>query len=131
MGRYISIEKIIEETKEGYYSALHRSSANWHNGKHNLMPWWECFCFVILQAYKQFESRVSVLEHSKGIKSATVLSAIKQFFGEFSIQDVQAACPTVGRDLIRKILRQEKEEERLICLGREGNKSFVAIRLLN
>lgn len=118
VGRYISLEKIIEDTKEGYYESLKRSSTNWLEGKHTLIPWWEYFCFTVLEAYKQFENRLGVIENSKGVKSAAVLSCIQQFYGEFSIQEIQEACPTVGIDLIRKILRHEKEEKRLECLGR-------------
>lgn len=118
VGRYISIEKIIEDTKDGYYESLKRSSINWNEGKHNLIPWWEYFCFILLEAYKQFERRLGVIESSKGVKSAAVLSCIQQFYGEFSIQEIQESCPTVGIDMIRKILRHEKEEKRLECLGR-------------
>lgn len=118
VGRYISLEKIIEDTKEGYYDNLKRSSEHWHEGKHSLIPWWEYFCFTLLEAYKQFENRLGVIESSKGVKSNAVLSCIQQFYGEFSVQEIQAACPTVGLDMIRKILRHEREEKRLECLGR-------------
>ena len=118
VGRYISIEKIIEDTKDGYYEALQHSSLNWHEGKHSLIAWWEYFCFTLLEAYKQFEHRLGVIESSKGVKSAAVLSCIQQFYGEFSIQEIQESCPTVGIDMIRKILRHEREEKRLECLGR-------------
>lgn len=118
VGRYISLEKIIEDTKEGYYESLSRSSNGWSEGKHNLIPWWEYFCFTILEAYRQFEHRLGVIESSKGVKSAAVLSCIQQFYGEFSIQEIQETCPTVGIDMIRKILRHEREEGRLECLGR-------------
>lgn len=118
VGRYISLEKIIEDTKEGYYESLKRSSMSWHEGKHNLIPWWEYFCFILLEGYKQFEKRLGVIESSKGVKSAAVLSCIQQFYGEFSIKEIQEACPTVGIDMIRKILSQEKKEGRLECLGR-------------
>lgn len=118
VGRYISIEKIIEDTKEGYYDSLQRSSIGWHEGKQNLLPWWEYFCFVILEAYKQFETRLGMVENGKGVKTSTVLSAIQQFYGEFSIQELQEVCPTVGIDLMRKILRNEKAEGHIECLGR-------------
>ena len=37
VGKYISIEKIIEETKETYYDSLKNSSINWHNNKNDYM----------------------------------------------------------------------------------------------
>ena len=37
VGRYISLERLIEEHKERYYEALELSSQAWHEGKHD--PW--------------------------------------------------------------------------------------------
>jgi len=39
IGRYVSLEKVIEETKEQYYETLEQSSVGWHEGEHNLLPW--------------------------------------------------------------------------------------------
>ncbi|MBU2591825.1 MAG: Fic family protein, partial [Nitrospinae bacterium] len=36
-GRYISLERIIEQSKERYYETLQQSSHGWHKGRHN--PW--------------------------------------------------------------------------------------------
>src|SRR5439155_10371047 len=43
VGRYISLERIVEETKESYYDTLRRSSVGWHEGNHTLAPWWDYF----------------------------------------------------------------------------------------
>ena len=36
----------------------------------------------------------------------------------FNLDFLQKRCPAVGIDLIRRILRQEREASRLECLGR-------------
>ncbi|MEG3936169.1 MULTISPECIES: Fic family protein [unclassified Microcoleus] len=38
VGQFISLEQIVERTKESYYDALYQSSQNWHEGKHSLLP---------------------------------------------------------------------------------------------
>ena len=43
VGRYISLERIVEESKETYYEVLLKSSNDWHEPKHDLRPWWEYF----------------------------------------------------------------------------------------
>ncbi|MBN1914826.1 MAG: Fic family protein [Parachlamydiales bacterium] len=48
VGQYISIEKIIEQTKDEYYSALQKSSHKWHEGKHDLQSWLEYFLTDLL-----------------------------------------------------------------------------------
>ncbi len=119
VGRFISLERIVERTKESYYDTLYQSSQGWHQGQHNLLPWWEYFLgVVVLSAYREFEQRVGLVTSVKGAKTAMILDAISNLPVEFSIRDLQERCPTVGIDLIRRILRQERTDGRLECLGR-------------
>ncbi len=119
VGRFISLERIVERTKESYYDTLYQSSQNWHQGHHSLLPWWEYFFGVlVLSAYREFEQRVGLVTNAKGAKTAMVLDAISNMPFDFSIKDLQSQCPTVGIDLIRRILRLERTEGRLECLGR-------------
>lgn len=118
VGRYISLEKIIEESKESYYDSLQKSSQGWHEGEHSLQPWWEYFLSTLKHAYSLFEKRAGLITETKGSKTALVLDTLAQFRGEFSIQELQELCPTVGIDLIRRILREEKQAGNLECLGR-------------
>lgn len=79
VGRYISLEKIVEDTKETYYEALYKSSQGWHEEKHNLTPWSEYFLGVmLLTAYREFENRIGLLLTSKGAKGAMVVAAIQR-----------------------------------------------------
>ena len=41
VGRYVSLERIIEESREAYYHAFERSSRAWHEGAHSVRPWLE------------------------------------------------------------------------------------------
>jgi Fic family protein len=56
-GRYISLERIIEQTKESYYETLQLSSVGWHDGTHDIMPWFHYFLATIHAAYREFEER--------------------------------------------------------------------------
>ncbi len=118
VGRYISLERLIEENKERYYETLELSSQGWHEGKHDPWHYVNYLLFILKTAYREFESRVGDISSEKGAKTATVLEAIRSVHGDFSIKDIQKRCPSVGIDLIRRILRQEREANRLECLGR-------------
>jgi Fic family protein len=62
VGRYVSLERVVEDTKPGYYDTLYRSSQRWHQGKHDLTPWLEYFLGVMLVgAYQEFERRVGLV----------------------------------------------------------------------
>lgn len=59
VGRYISLERLVEESREDYYDVLRRSSEGWHEGKHDLFPWLNYFLAVLKRAYREFEARAS------------------------------------------------------------------------
>lgn len=126
VGRYISLERIVEDTKESYYDSLHASSQKWHEGNHDLLPWIEYFLGVmVMGAYKEFESRVGLVETAKGTKAAMILSAIKKLPVRFTIADVVSNCPTVGIDHIRKTLRAERDAGRLYSEGKGPKAMWV------
>lgn len=118
VGRYISLEKIVETSKETYYDALKASSRGWHQGKHDLYPWTEYFLGVVLAAYREMEQRVGMVSTAKGAKRQMILDAIAHKYGDFSASEIQEACPSVGVDLIRRVLHEERKADRLECLGR-------------
>src|SRR5205807_1689424 len=105
VGRFISLENIIEETREGYYETLYASSQKWHQGEHSLVPWWQYFLGVmLLRAYREFEKRAGTLTTSRGAKTATVLDAIERLPSGFRMVDVERAAPNVTREMIRIVL---------------------------
>ncbi|MCT7953496.1 Fic family protein [Ancylothrix sp. C2] len=118
VGRFISLERLVERTKESYYDTLYSSSQAWHEREHNLLPWWEYFLGVmLLSVYREFEQRVGYVTSAKGSKTAMVLDAINSLPREFSIKELQERCPTVSIDLIRRVLRQGREAGNLERLG--------------
>lgn len=58
VGRYVSLERLVEESRDDYYDVLHRSSEGWHEGKHDLLPWLNYFLAVLRRAYFELEERV-------------------------------------------------------------------------
>jgi|GEM_PF-2363842 len=72
VGRYISLERIFEDTKESYYETLEASSQGWHEIEHDVMPWLDDFWGVLLRAYAEFVERVGTIERGRGSKSERV-----------------------------------------------------------
>lgn len=117
VGRYVSLERLIEENKERYYETLQLSSKGWHEGKHDPWPYISYLLFIIKKAYDEFEERAGSIAAPRGEKTALVEAAIRQQSGDFGVSDLQNACPGVGVDLIRKVLKRLKGTE-IECLGR-------------
>ncbi|NLA41263.1 MAG: Fic family protein [Smithella sp.] len=111
--RYISLERLIEESKGGYYDVLNRVSEKWHTGGHSIIPWWEYNLGLLIAAYKEFENRVNTARSNRGSKTACVQEAVKHLPVEFEIREVVQACPGVSRPMIRTILEHLREEGKL------------------
>lgn len=116
-GRYISLERIIEDNKERYYEVLEQSSQRWHEGRHDPWPTMNFLLFILTQACKEFEQRLGHLKSPRGEKTAAVLAAIDRQTSTFRVADLQAGCPGVGLDLIRKLLARLQKDKKIKSLG--------------
>ena len=117
VGRYISLERLIEESKEDYYHVLQQSSQRWHDGKHEFLPWLNHFLAIVRRGYTQFEQRAGQVKAPRGAKTALVEAAIDGQSGLFSIAEIQQACPGVSLDMIRHLLQRLKGTK-VECVGR-------------
>lgn len=118
VGRFISLELMVEDSKDGYYDSLYQCSQGWHESKHPLLPWWEYFLGVmLLAAYREFEKRTEVLRAARGAKTALVLDAIARLANGFRMVELERVCPNVTRDMIRVVLNKLKKEKRIHCVG--------------
>lgn len=118
VGRYISLERLIEQNKERYYETLKLSSHGWHEGKHNPWHYINFLCFIIKSAYKEFEERLGEMPQPRGEKTDLVRKAVKNLPYDFSVADLQKKCPGVGIDMIRRVLKDMQAEGAVECLGR-------------
>jgi len=118
VGRYISLERLIEQNKERYYETLEESSKGWHDGLHNPWPYIGYLLFVLKTAYREFEERVGETVSPRGAKAGLVTDAIRKQLGEFRLADIERACPGVGREWIRRLLAELKEAGEVAVSGR-------------
>jgi hypothetical protein len=118
VGRYISLDRLVEEHKERYYETLEISSRGWHEGTHDPWPYVNFSLFIFKVAYKEFEQRLGSIETPRGEKTALVTRAVRQAGGTFRVADIQRACPGVSIDLVRVTLKKLQATDRVRCLGR-------------
>lgn len=118
VGRYISLERIIEESKETYYEVLLESSHGWHEAKHDLRPWWNYFLGTLLAAYREFEERVGTITTVRGAKREMVQQAVKRLPHRFRIAELQRVCPGVSYPTLKRALEDLKREKKVRCLGK-------------
>ncbi|MDO8847209.1 MAG: Fic family protein [Coriobacteriia bacterium] len=115
VGRYISLERIIEDTKDTYYESLEASSAGWHEGEHDLLPWLQYSHGVLLAAYLEFEERVGRVGTGRGAKRQMVIDCIRHMPETFRYADVERACPGVSRPTIVRVLGELRDKGEIRC----------------
>jgi Fic family protein len=118
VGRYISLERIVEQSKETYYEALGLSSNGWHEGRHDPHPWLDYFWGILLKAYGEFTDRVGTLNRGPGAKAARVREAVARMAGPFSLSDLQVECPGVSLPTIKRELQAMRREGTVMLQGR-------------
>jgi Fic family protein len=118
VGRYISLERLIEQNKERYYETLEQSSQRWHEGRHDPWPYINYLLFILKSAYQEFEERVGRTASPRGAKAAEVARAISRQTGQFRLADIERACSAVGREWIRRILAEMKQRGEVAVEGR-------------
>lgn len=106
VGKYISIEKIIEDSKETYYEALQDSSINWHENKNDYKPFVNYMLGVIVNAYKEFEARVKLLTDPGLSKSDRIREIIKNHIGTITKADLLEMNPDISDTTIQRALAE-------------------------
>ncbi len=118
VGRYISLERVIEDSKTSYYETLQHSSQGWHEGAHDTKPWMQYFWGVLQRASLEFEERVGALGEGSGKKSARIRAAIDRRRGPFSSTDIERDCPGISHQMVRLVLRQLRDQNQLRVEGK-------------
>src|SRR4030042_5497083 len=83
VGRYISLERLIEQNKERYYETLERSSESWHERKTDTWPYITFVLYTLKTAYREFEDRIGQIASPKGAKTELIISLIGRHVGPF------------------------------------------------
>lgn len=117
VGKYISIEKLIENTKETYYEALQQSSVNWHENDNDYCPFVEYYLGIVIGAYRDFSKRVQVLIASGLTKPERVREVIRTHIGKITKNEITKLCPDISEVTIQRTLAKLVENHEIIKIG--------------
>ena len=117
VGKYISIEKLIEESKETYYETLQQSSQGWHEGTNDYAPFVRYTLGVVAAAYRDFSTRVQVLAVSGMSKPERIREIIKGTLGKVTKADIIQQCPDISKITIQRTLADLKKSGEILKLS--------------
>ena len=117
VGKYVSIEKIIEDTKETYYETLKDSSFGWYDNENDYRPFVDYMLGVIVGAYKEFESRVKLLTDANLSKPDRVRECIKNHIGFITQSELLDMNPDISETTVQRALADLLKEGLIIKIG--------------
>ena len=124
VGKYISLERIIEESKETYYESLERSSQNWHEEKHDPKPWLHYFYGTLIKAYKEFEVRAGAVKENMS-KTKLVEAFIERAVIPFCISDIQKEYPNISKEMIRLVIRELRDADKIYATSKGRGAKWI------
>lgn len=104
VGKYISIEMLIEKSKDSYYEALQASSQDWHQDRNNYLPFLKYMLGVVVKAYNEFENRVEHLRYRKISKPERIKAIIERTPGKITKKEISQTCPDISLTTIERTL---------------------------
>ena len=125
VGKYISIEKVIETSKDTYYEALQSSSQDWHEEKNDYAHFVRYMLGVILSAYREFSERVKVLTTSGMSKPDRIREIIKDTLGKITKTEIMHKCPDISQVTIQRTLNELVKNGNIIKIGGGRYTSYV------
>ena len=127
VGKYISVEKQIEKTKDRYYDTLEAADAGWHEGTNDPTPFIRYMLTVILACYTEFEERVGLLQDTdlRGSSYDIVKRYVENKVGKITGADVVAHCPGIGRSSALAALKRLTSEGIILRMGSGRNTYYI------
>ncbi len=117
VGKYISIEKLIEQSKESYYETLRLSDRGWHENTNDYLPFIRYLLGVILAAYREFDDRARLLTAEGVSKPDRIRSVIRDTLGKITKSELMAQCPDISQVTIQRTLNDLVKSGEVIKLG--------------
>lgn len=125
VGKYISIEKLIEQSKQTYYDALQASSAGWHEGKNDYAPFVGYMLGVVVAAYRELRSRLNEVTKENLSKPDRVRELIKNTYGKITKTEIMQKCPDISQITVQRALNDLLKSNQILKIGGGRYTSYV------
>ena len=125
VGKFISIEKLIEESKMTYYETLRLSSCGWHEETNDYSPFVRYMLGIVSAAYREFSSRVQILATEILRKPERISELIKRTPGKITKKEILERCPDISLVTVQRTLLELQKNGIILKLGGGRYTSYV------
>lgn len=127
VGKYISMEMLIEKTKETYYEALQSSSIGWYEEENSYEPFLKYYLGIILKAYNEFEGRIEHLKNRKLSKHDRVKAVIDKKVGKITKKEIMDICPDISKVTVERTLNELVKSGYIKKVGAGPSTGYVRV----
>ena len=117
VGKYISIERLIADSKGTYYEALQESSTGWHEGTNDYLPFVRYMLGIVIAAYREFASRVDILTIKGLSKPDRVREIIRSTTGKITKTQIIRQCPDISQKTVERALAEMLKNGEIIKIS--------------
>lgn len=125
VGKYISIEKIIEKTKDTYYEVLQESSQGWYEEENDYEPFVKYTLGIVASAYREFSSRVKLFAISGMSKSERIKELIRETVGKITKAEILEKCPDISDTTVQRTLAELHKNGTIIKISGGRYTSYI------
>ena len=117
VGRFVSIENVINYSKIQYYDVLKKSSIGWHENENDYFPFIIYMIQVIYKCYQKLDENVFDQIDKKISKSKMVEELVLNAYVPVFKSDIIDKLPTVSQKTIELVLNRLINENKIIKIG--------------
>ncbi|MCF0116153.1 MAG: Fic family protein [Erysipelotrichaceae bacterium] len=109
VGKYVSFEEQINESKDYYYSSLKDSSIGWHTNENSYFEFMKNFLSTLYKCYKELDKRFSTVNGKRLSKTErieqTVLNSVRPVTKAEVCEVLQDVSPTTVEATLGKMVK--------------------------
>ncbi len=125
VGKYISFEEQINNSKGNYYEALRLSSINWIENEQSYVPFIENFLLTLYMCYKELDKRFSVVNSNKITKKARIEATVLNNLTPISKAEICKILPDVSPTTVEVVLGTMVKNNAIKIIGSGRNTKYM------
>ncbi len=125
VGRYVSIEQMINHYKESYYESLMSSSAGWHENRNDYSPFLIFSLQILYRCYTKLNDSLGETVAKKAKKNQRIEAVVTNSLVPLSKMQIKDVLPDVSIRTIESQLSKLLKEGRIKKIGDYKNARYL------
>lgn len=127
IGRYISVDKKINEYKYNYYQALKTCSDGWHDNRNTYIPFIIYLLQILYSCYKDLDNKFVQNTAKKISKAKQIENTLLQCYVPVSKEEIAGRFPEISITTVERVLGKLVREGKIEKIGTYRNARYRKI----